>query len=78
MSLEHSPSKGAGEMGQSRCSRDDETLMTSSELEQLLKVAAGWAAKDRIGRALIPHVKIGRAVRYRMADVRAFIAASVR
>ncbi len=78
MSLEHSPSKGAGEMGQNRYSRDDETLITSSELEQLLKVAAGWAAKDQIGRALIPHVKIGRAVRYRMADVRAFIAASVR
>ena len=66
MSLEHSPA------------RDGNRLLTDSELEHMLGVAKGWAAKDRCCTARIPHVKIGRSVRYRLADVQAFIEASVR
>ena len=67
MSLEHSPSRLGGER-----------LLTDLEVEQILGVARGWAAKDRCGKALIQHVKFGRCVRYRLADVEAFIAGSVR
>jgi hypothetical protein len=44
----------------------------------MLGVCSGWCAKDRISAARIPHVKIGRACRYRRSDVEAFINASVR
>lgn len=53
-------------------------LLTDSELEDMLGVGKGWAAKDRCQSARIPHVKIGRSVRYRIQDVEAFIEASVR
>jgi predicted DNA-binding transcriptional regulator AlpA len=54
-------------------------LLSSEDVEQMLGVARGWAAKDRIAAALIPHVKIGKkAVRYRGEDVQAFINASIR
>jgi hypothetical protein len=53
-------------------------LLTDSELERALGVAKGWAAKDRVAKARIPYVKIGRSVRYRLSDVQAFIDASVR
>jgi hypothetical protein len=53
-------------------------LLTDREAETLLNVGRGFLAKDRIGRARIVHVKIGRAVRYRLADVQAFIESSVR
>lgn len=55
-----------------------EPLLTSEEVENILGVGRGWAAKDRINAARIPYVKIGRTVRYRRADVIAFIGASVR
>jgi len=57
---------------------DPSPLLTDSEVEAMLKVGKGFLAKDRLGKARIPHVKIGRSVRYRMADVHAFIEASVR
>ena len=53
-------------------------LLTDREAEALLKMSKGFLAKDRIGPARIPHVKIGRSVRYRLADVQAFIEASLR
>ncbi len=53
-------------------------LLTSEEVEKMLRVGPGWAAKDRIASARIPHIKIGKCVRYREADVRAFIDASMR
>ena len=53
-------------------------LLTERQLEEMLNVGRGWAAKDRLGAARIPHVKIGRSVRYRLADAMAFIEASVR
>ena len=53
-------------------------LLTSDEVEKMLGVAVGWCAKDRIGTARIPHVKIGKCCRYRVHDVQAFIDASMR
>lgn len=53
-------------------------LLKDHELEELLDVCRGWAAKDRCGKALIPHVKIGRAVRYRIGDALDFIEKSIR
>ena len=54
-------------------------LWTSADVEAYLKVAPGWAAKDRCGRALIPFVRIGsRAVRYRREDVERYIKTSIR
>lgn len=58
--------------------QEGDRLITDSELEHILCVAAGWAAKDRCGKALFPHVKIGRCVRYRLSDVQRVIEASVR
>lgn len=55
-----------------------EQLMKDNQVEALLGVADGWAAKDRIGPARIPFVKIGRSVRYRKSDVLAFIDANIR
>ncbi len=55
-----------------------EPLLTDREAEALLHVHRGFLPKDRIGAARIPFVKIGRAVRYRPSDIRAFIDASVR
>lgn len=53
-------------------------LLTTSDAEQALGVHAGFLNKDRIGKARIPFVKIGRSVRYRRSDVEAFIASSIR
>ena len=53
-------------------------LLTGEEVEAILKVGRNWCAKDRIGPARIPHLKIGRGVRYRLADVQAFFASAVR
>lgn len=58
--------------------KTDDPLMTDVQVEALLGVSRGWAAKDRVGKARIPFVKIGRSVRYRRADVFAFIERNVR
>lgn len=55
-----------------------EKLLTEREAEEILGMARGWLAKDRIGKARIPHVKVGRSVRYQPSEIRAFIAASQR
>lgn len=53
-------------------------LLTTSDAEQALGVHAGFLNKDRIGKARIPFVKIGRSVRYRRSDVETFIASNLR
>lgn len=56
----------------------EDRLLTSAELEHMLGVSRGWAAKDRCGEARIPHVAIGRSRRYRLADIQRFIETSIR
>lgn len=55
-----------------------ERLLTSEEAEALLNMHHGFLAKDRIGKALIPFVKIGRSVKYKPNDLREFIECSTR
>ena len=78
MSLEHSPVR-RGDTGL-REGRSDgtSTLLRDGDVERMLGLGKGWCAKDRLGQARIPFIKIGRSVRYRPADVEAFIEASVR
>jgi hypothetical protein len=56
----------------------NQPLLKDSAAEAILDVHDGFLAKDRVGKARIPFVKIGRAVRYRRADIEAFIAANIR
>lgn len=53
-------------------------LLIASQVEALLQVGEGWCAKDRLGQARIPFVKLGRSVRYRPRDVFAYINKSLR
>lgn len=55
-----------------------EPLLTDRQTEAVLNVHPGFLAKDRLGKARIPFIKLGRAVRYRPADVRAYLAAQLR
>jgi hypothetical protein len=55
-----------------------ERLLTSDEAEVLLNVHHGFLAKDRVGTARIPFVKIGRSVKYKPSDLRRFIERSTR
>jgi hypothetical protein len=55
-----------------------EPLLKEHEVEAILRVARGWAAKDRCYGATIPFLKIGKSVRYRERDVRAYINGCVR
>lgn len=58
--------------------RTADDLLTSEDVEKMLGVGSGWCAKDRISTARIPHVKIGKCVRYKLSSVQAFIDASMR
>jgi predicted DNA-binding transcriptional regulator AlpA len=56
-----------------------EPLLRDPEVEKILGFSKGFCAKDRLGKARIPFVRIGsRAVRYKPADVRKFIEDSMR
>ena len=78
MSLECLPLRGTGASGHVENDPTRDVLMTSAELERRLNVAPGWAAKDRLGKARIPWVQIGRSIRYRPADVTAFLESATR
>jgi hypothetical protein len=48
-------------------------LLTGREVENLLKVHAGWAAKMRLIGGGIPYLKCGRLVRYRWSDIESYL-----
>lgn len=49
-----------------------DALLTADEVAELLRVTRGWIyAETRAGR--IPHVRLGRYVRYRRAAVDAWV-----
>jgi predicted DNA-binding transcriptional regulator AlpA len=58
--------------------QDVTRLLRDDEVEAILGVADGWAAKDRLTKARIPYLKIGRSVRYRARDVQAYLESCVR
>jgi excisionase family DNA binding protein len=52
--------------------RADDSLMTAGEVALLLRVTTAWVyTQTRAGR--IPHVQLGRYVRYRRSAVRAWL-----
>ncbi|HEX7687930.1 MAG TPA: helix-turn-helix domain-containing protein [Burkholderiaceae bacterium] len=58
--------------------RHIEALLTADETARVLDIDPMTLAAWRHQRRALPFVKIGRMVRYRQSDVRAFIDANVR
>lgn len=57
----------------------DSTLITTKEAARFLNVSAAFLERDRWAGARIPYIKVGsRAVRYRIADLTAYIEGQVR
>jgi len=56
------------------------TLMTVDEVAKWLAVSKGWVHDHAGGRRrpVLPHVKLGKSVRFRVQDVEAFITECVR
>lgn len=52
-------------------------LLTQERTAAILGVSPKWLERDRWIERKIPFVKVGRLVRYRAADVAAYIEASV-
>jgi excisionase family DNA binding protein len=54
-------------------------LMTTHEAAKYLNVSKAFLERDRWSGARIPFIKVGsRAVRYRLADLEAFVEAQIR
>lgn len=53
-------------------------LLDTREAAAYLGVSTSWVEKDRLSKARIPFVRIGRAVRYRPEDIDAFVEKSRR
>jgi excisionase family DNA binding protein len=54
------------------------TLLTASETAQYLRCSLRTLDRERANGRGIPYVRIGGRIRYRRADVEAFVAAHVR
>ena len=53
---------------------DEQTLLTTPQAAKYLSVSKAFLERDRWAGARIPFIKVGsRAVRYRLADLEAFI-----
>lgn len=56
-----------------------EALLTTSEAARILGVSRAFLERDRWAGARIPFIKVGsRAIRYRIADLEAYILRQVR
>jgi excisionase family DNA binding protein len=55
-----------------------ETLLTARETAQYLRCSLRTLDRERADGRGIPYVRIGARIRYRRADVEAFVAAHVR
>lgn len=54
-------------------------LLTTAQAATYLGVSKAFLERDRCYEARIPHIKVGsRAVRYRVADLEAFLESRVR
>jgi predicted DNA-binding transcriptional regulator AlpA len=65
-------------VGRSTAQGGTEALLTAHEAAALLSVSASYLAKARMRGEGPRYVKIGRAVRYRHADLAGWIAANSR
>jgi excisionase family DNA binding protein len=54
-------------------SRPSDPLLTADEVADLLRVTRGWVYSETRARR-IPHVRLGRYVRYRRSAVEAWVA----
>jgi hypothetical protein len=48
-------------------------LLDEIEAAKYLGMSLAWMQQDRVGKRRVPYIKIGRAVRYRVADLIAFV-----
>jgi predicted DNA-binding transcriptional regulator AlpA len=77
MSLEHSPEREAGTSARHE-KAFLEDLLTVDQVSKIIGSTVSTLEKDRWEGGGPPYVKMGRLVRYRPADVRAWIAERVR
>jgi len=58
---------------------NSQRLLNTQEAAQLLNVSVAFLERDRWAGAKIPFIKVGdRAVRYRLADLEAYLEARVK
>jgi excisionase family DNA binding protein len=77
MSLEHAPQREAGTLA-SGALPFLEPLLTVEQVAELTGRSVSTLEKDRLHGSGPPYVKMGRLVRYRPDDVRAWLAERVR
>ena len=81
MSLEHSPARkdGALKLFMSSASDDPKlVLLNQNQLAKLLGCSARTLERQRLEGSGIPFCRVGRLVRYRLADVSDFLEAQRR
>jgi hypothetical protein len=52
---------------------DDNQLISEKPAAEIIGMSVAWLQRDRWAGATIPYVKFGRAIRYRVGDLRAEI-----
>lgn len=66
-------------MSVSQIGQDGSTLVTPQELAAILKVPVSWIyQRTRLGQEAIPHLRVGRYVRFNPQQVIAFLEAKGR
>jgi predicted DNA-binding transcriptional regulator AlpA len=79
MSLEHAPQRERGALAISRSASPAlEPLLSVAQVAKLTGRAVSTLEKDRLTGSGPRYVKLGRQVRYRPADVRAWLSGRVR
>lgn len=58
------------------CTRGHVRLLDAGEVAAYLKVSE-WTVRDWVRQGRIPHVKLGRALRFRESDLESFVCARV-
>jgi predicted DNA-binding transcriptional regulator AlpA len=77
LSLEHSPQRETGTLARHEKAFLD-PLLTVAQVSEIIGRSVSTLEKDRLEGNGPPYVKMGRLVRYRPADVRAYLAERVR
>ena len=77
MSLEHSPQRETGALARHEKALLD-PLLTVAQVSEIIGRSISTLEKDRLEGNGPPYVKMGQLVRYRPADVRAYLAERVR
>lgn len=51
----------------------NDSLMTEGQVAEAIRMSKAWLRKKRYAQDGIPSIKVGRAVRYRVKDVMAWV-----